>query len=74
MFPVRKVGSKPFQGCTTNAKVVFEDEREDFHGLLCQKLQKDPKSKRIEILLSSREVRRSLCMQKRTDSVLYLDR
>ena len=51
LFPVRKVGLKPVQGCTTNARASSElyhkcqsciwGEREEFHGLLYQKLQKE---------------------------------
>ena len=43
MFPVRKVGSKPVQGCTTNAKVVFEAREKNFmvHCVKsCRKIQK----------------------------------
>ena len=65
IFPVRKVRSKPVQGCTTNAKVVFE---------VVSKTAERSKSKRIEILLSSREVRGSLSMRRRTVSVLCPDR
>ena len=42
MFPVRKVGLKPVQGCTTNAKVVLE-ARENFMVYCvksCRKIQK----------------------------------
>ena len=44
LFPVRKVGSKPVQGCTTNAKVVFE-AREKNLMVYCVKLQKDPRAR-----------------------------
>ena len=30
MFPVRQVRSKPVQGCTMNAKVVFEAREKNF--------------------------------------------
>ena len=42
LYPVRKAGSKSVQGCTTNAKVVFE-ARENFMVYCvksCRKIQK----------------------------------
>ena len=43
MFLVRKVRSKPVQGCTTNAKVVFEEKEKNFMVYCiknCRKIQK----------------------------------
>ena len=40
MFPVRKVGSKPVQGSTTNAKVVFEAREKIFMVYCVQSYRK----------------------------------
>ena len=72
LFPVRKVRSKPVWDCTTNTKSHVWGKREGFHSYVSRAAEK-PESKKMEILLLSRELIRSWSMpQQRTQTVSVL--
>jgi len=68
LFPVRKARSKPVQGCTTNAKVVFESREKNFMVYCiksCRKIQK-PENRNAVLIKGSEKVveytgKNSLC-------------
>ena len=64
LFPIRKVSSKPIQGCTTNAKVTFEAREKNFMVCCvkcCREIQKQENQNVVIIEGREKIVEYTLC-------------